>query len=269
MRRSTGWRATQGWARPELNPGHGRRQASVGARAWLTQEHHLEGPAGHPPSHSVAQGSCSQRYSQTHAGIGRKHVDIVLTQRVDDDGLAPVHQVSRKLENLWAEGAWRTLLGGQPTRAAFLTLQPPPGHWAQASAAQRFLCSEQQAFLSLVPVWFGTVSHLGPCAVLGSEERSHKHRGIWGTQDHRGSSAEQGAYLDILAETSPSPHREPMGMGFHATVDMGSLNLPPPHMLVPVYPSIPAEHPSTLLSWAQTSRWATDRPGRQEPLRAS
>lgn len=51
--------------------------------------------------------SGSQRYSQTHAGIGRQHVDVVLTQRVDDDGFAPVHQVSRKLEHLWAEGAGR------------------------------------------------------------------------------------------------------------------------------------------------------------------
>lgn len=40
-------------------------------------------------------------HSQTHAGVGGQHVHVVLTQRVDDDGLAPVHQVSRKLEHLW------------------------------------------------------------------------------------------------------------------------------------------------------------------------
>lgn len=46
---------------------------------------------------------------QTHAGIGRKHVDVVLTQRVDDDGLAPVHQVGGELENLPTAGAGRTV----------------------------------------------------------------------------------------------------------------------------------------------------------------
>lgn len=30
----------------------------------------------------------------------RQHVDVVLTQRVDDDGLAPINQVSSNLKDL-------------------------------------------------------------------------------------------------------------------------------------------------------------------------
>lgn len=62
---------------------------------WDTVLAELEAPPGGPGS---------QRDSQTHAGVGRQHVDIVLTQRVDDDGLAPVHQVGCKLENLQGGG---------------------------------------------------------------------------------------------------------------------------------------------------------------------
>lgn len=73
-----GWRR-RGGTRPELGHGPGR--------------------AG-----STTRGPVSQSDSQTHAGVGRQHVDVVFAQRVDDDGLAPVHQVGRKLENLQAGG---------------------------------------------------------------------------------------------------------------------------------------------------------------------
>lgn len=56
-------------------------------------------------------GALAASYSQTHAGVRRKHVDVIFTQRVDNDGLAPVHQVSCKLENLQAEGAGKTMPG--------------------------------------------------------------------------------------------------------------------------------------------------------------
>lgn len=192
------------WARPESEPGHGRGQAS-GPREVLPD---LERPPGracqpHPlPIQTLGPGS--QRYSQTYAGVGREHVDVVLTQRVDDDGLAPVHQVGCKLENLRAEGLAAQCLGGWPT-GLLSDPQPPAGGWAQQHT-QRFLCSEQQPF------------DTGPCAVwdchfllgsrtvlAGPEGRSYTHRDIGDTQDQGISSAEQGAWLDTLAEAGPPP----------------------------------------------------------------
>lgn len=40
------------------------------------------------------------KHSQADVGMRWQHVDVVLTQWVDDDGFAPVHQVSRNLEYL-------------------------------------------------------------------------------------------------------------------------------------------------------------------------
>ena len=39
-------------------------------------------------------------HSQADVGMRRQHVDVVLTQRVDDDRFAPIHQVSSNLKNL-------------------------------------------------------------------------------------------------------------------------------------------------------------------------
>lgn len=78
-------RAAQAWVAPEAGPGQN----------WDTGLAEL----GAPP------GALSARVThRTHAGVGRQHVDVVFTQRVDDDGLAPAHQVGRKLENLQAGG---------------------------------------------------------------------------------------------------------------------------------------------------------------------
>lgn len=40
------------------------------------------------------------QHSQADVGMRRQHVDVVLAQRVDDDGLTPVNQVSSNLEDL-------------------------------------------------------------------------------------------------------------------------------------------------------------------------
>lgn len=40
------------------------------------------------------------QHSQADVGMRRQHVDIVLTQWVDDDGLAPINQVSSNLKDL-------------------------------------------------------------------------------------------------------------------------------------------------------------------------
>lgn len=109
------WRSTGPVWKPGMPEEHTPRaghsvlgQARI--RAW-TQQRPSEGPA---EQSSTVRGSGGQRYSQTHAGVGRKHVDVVLTQRVDDDGLAPVHQVSRELENLRAVGAGTALARASP-----------------------------------------------------------------------------------------------------------------------------------------------------------
>ena len=43
------------------------------------------------------------QHSQADVGMRRQHVDVVLTQWVDDDRLAPVNQVSSKLKDLGRE----------------------------------------------------------------------------------------------------------------------------------------------------------------------
>lgn len=40
------------------------------------------------------------QHSQADVGMRRQHIDVVLTQWVDDDGFAPVHQVSCNLKYL-------------------------------------------------------------------------------------------------------------------------------------------------------------------------
>lgn len=40
------------------------------------------------------------RYSQADVGMRRQHVDIILTQWVDDNCLAPINQMSSNLKDL-------------------------------------------------------------------------------------------------------------------------------------------------------------------------
>lgn len=42
----------------------------------------------------------SNEHSQADVGMRRQHIDVVLTQRVDDDRFAPINQVSSNLKNL-------------------------------------------------------------------------------------------------------------------------------------------------------------------------
>lgn len=42
-------------------------------------------------------------HSQADVGMRRQHVDVVLTQWVDDDRFAPINQVSSNLKNLKGE----------------------------------------------------------------------------------------------------------------------------------------------------------------------
>lgn len=141
---------------PELNGcRHGQVQASGPSEEGLADLRSTtwEALPAIPLFHLGALDSGSPGYSQTHTGVGRKHVDVVLTQRIDDDGLAPVYQVSCKLENLWAEGAGRTVPGrlthwGSPD-------YPTSPRLLGTASTHRVFCA-----LSQVLVWFGTVISL-------------------------------------------------------------------------------------------------------------
>lgn len=197
------------WTRPESEPGTAEARQLVRGKSWPT----WRAPPGRPcQPHPLAiqtLGSGSQRYSQTHAGVGRKHVDVVLTQRVDDDGLAPVHQVGCKLENLRAEGLAAQCLGGGPT--GLLSGYPTSRRVLGAAAHTAFSMFRATSLLTTGPcaVW-DCHFLLGPRTVLaGTGERSYTHRDNWDTQGHRVSSAEQGSWLDILAEAGSPPHQAP------------------------------------------------------------
>lgn len=45
-------------------------------------------------------GFTSHEHSQADVGMRRQHVDVILTQWVDDDGFAPINQVSSNLKDL-------------------------------------------------------------------------------------------------------------------------------------------------------------------------
>lgn len=49
---------------------------------------------------STAKWFTSHEHSQRDVGMRRQHVDVVLTQWVDDDRFAPINQVSRNLKDL-------------------------------------------------------------------------------------------------------------------------------------------------------------------------
>lgn len=49
---------------------------------------------------AIIQRWAATRDSQIDVGVRGQHVDVVLTQWVDDDGLAPVNQVGCNLEDL-------------------------------------------------------------------------------------------------------------------------------------------------------------------------
>lgn len=49
---------------------------------------------------SLALQLSHHEHSQADVGMRRQHVDVVLTQRVDDDRFAPINQVSSNLKDL-------------------------------------------------------------------------------------------------------------------------------------------------------------------------
>lgn len=139
-------------------------------------------------------GAGGRRDSQTHAGVGRQHVDVVLAQRVDDDGLAPVNQVRCQLENLRAEVAGKTVPTGRPTRSPRRTATRLP--------------------------------LTGPRAVLAG--RSTGMPGV-----PQVSSAKPRAWLHSLAEAGPSAHQVPStGKGSLVTMDVDvTAPAPTPHVI--------------------------------------
>lgn len=51
----------------------------------------------------------SHEHSQADVGMRRQHIDVVLTQWVDDDRFAPINQVSSNLKDLCGKnGSQRT-----------------------------------------------------------------------------------------------------------------------------------------------------------------